>query len=63
MIPGGALAEREVVDKGLGFRARVIRRYFSHFLSLPQVLSYALLSFRVPLPLTCFAITSIGSRG
>ena len=36
MIPGGALTEREAVGEVLGFRARVVRRYFSHFLSFPQ---------------------------
>ena len=41
MIPGGALAERKAVDEVLGFRACVVRRYVSHFLSFPQVLSYS----------------------
>ncbi len=41
MIPGRAFAEGEEVDEGLIFRARVVRRYVSHVLSFPQLLSYA----------------------
>ena len=41
MFQGSVFAEGEEVDEVLGFRARVVRRYVSHVLSFPQMLSNA----------------------
>ena len=41
MIQSRVFAEGEEVNEGPSFRARVVRRYMSHVLSFPQMLSNA----------------------